>query len=271
LFERFQSDHEFRDHLIRFWAGGKLAVGPVRTRMRQIGAPFPSCYTSLRDMAVQRFQFASRLMRAAGYAGWVLLVDEVELLGTYSALQRAKSYIEIARLMDRGNEAGLPGAPIVPVLAITDDFTRAVLEEKDDLGKIPTLMKARAALADAADFQLAVDGMRSLAENGLSLKRPDVNTLDETFARIRSLYSTAYDWEPASGTPPRREHSTPLRAYIRRWITEWDLRRLYPDTQVEVETADWQTDYREGQNAGAGDREPGKNQSLIDDVLGDIA
>jgi hypothetical protein len=271
LFERFQSDHEFRDHLIRFWAGGKLAVGALRTRMRQIGSSFPSCYTSLRDMAVQRFQFASRLMRAAGYAGWVLLVDEVELLGTYSALQRAKSYIEIARLMDRGDEAGLPGAPIVPVLAITDDFTRAVLEEKDDLGKIPALMKARAAVADAGDFQLAVDGMRSLGENGLSLKRPDVNTLDETFARIRTLYSTAYDWEPPSATPPRREHSTPLRAYIRRWITEWDLRRLYPDAQVEVETADWQTDYREGQHAGTGDREPAKNQSLIDDVLGDIA
>jgi hypothetical protein len=268
LFERFQSDHEFRDHLIRFWAGGKLTIGPVRTRMRQIGAAFPSCYTSLRELAVQRFQFASRLMRAAGYAGWVLLVDEVELLGTYSAMQRAKSYIEIARLMDRSDETGVP---IVPVLAITDDFTRAVLEEKDDLGRIPALMQGRAAFTDAGDSKLAVDGMRSLAENGLSLKRPDATTLDETFARIRSLYSAAYGWEPASATPPRREHSTPLRAYIRRWITEWDLRRLHPEAVVELETADWQTDYREGQHAAAGDHDPGKHQSLIDDVLGDIA
>jgi hypothetical protein len=131
----------------------------------------------------------------------VLLVDEVELLGTYSAMQRAKSYIEIARLMSHGEEAGLP---IVPVLAITDDFTRAVLEEKDDLRKIPAMMQGRAAFADAADFQLVVDGMRSLSENGLSLKRPDANTLDKTFARIRSLYSTAYEWEPASAAPPRR-------------------------------------------------------------------
>jgi hypothetical protein len=62
-----------------------------------------------------------------------------------------------------------------------------------------------------------------------------------------------------------------LRAYIRRWITEWDFRRLYPEAVVELETADWQTDYREGQHAGAGDRDPVKNQSLIDDVLGGIA
>ena len=61
---------------IRFWAGGKLAAGEVRSRMRQIGETFTGEYTSLRDLAIQRFLFASRLMRAAGYSGWVLLVDE---------------------------------------------------------------------------------------------------------------------------------------------------------------------------------------------------
>ena len=268
LFEKFQSDHEFRDQMIRFWAGGKIGAAALRSRMKQIGAPVPLCYTSPRELAIQRFEFASRLMRAAGYAGWVLLVDEVELLGTYSALQRAKSYIEIARLMERADDAD---HPIVPVLAITDDFTRAVLHDKDDFAKIPTLMHGRAAFTEPADTQMAVKGMRSLAENGLSLKRPDVNTLDETFARIRSLYAKAYDWEPAVGAPPKREQSTSLRAYIRRWITEWDLRRLYPRAEVELETSEWQTDYSEGQLAGAPEREIPSNQSLIDSVLGDIA
>jgi hypothetical protein len=268
LFERFQADHEFRDHLIRFWAGGKLALGGLRSRMREIGAPVPICYTSPRELAVQRFEFASRLMRAAGYAGWVLLVDEVELLGTYSALQRAKSYIEIARLLNHGDDADLP---MVPVLAITDDFTRAVLQEKDDFGKIPSLMHGRVAFVEPTDIHKAVEGMRSLADSGLSLKRPDGTTLDETYARIRSLYAKAYEWEPATAAPPRREHSTPLRAYIRRWITEWDLRRLYPQTEVDLETSEWQTDYSEGQLAVAPEREVPSNQSLIDSVLGDIA
>ena len=97
LFERFQSDHEFRDHLIRFWAGGKLPVPDVKSHLKQIGESWTPGYTSLRDLAAQRFRFASRLMRAAGYAGWVILIDEVELIGTYSSLQRAKSYIEVAR------------------------------------------------------------------------------------------------------------------------------------------------------------------------------
>ncbi|MES1260946.1 MAG: BREX system ATP-binding domain-containing protein, partial [Acidobacteriota bacterium] len=268
LFERFQADHEFRDQLIRFWAGGKLAVGEVRSRMRQIGETFAGDYTSLRDLAVQRFHFASRLIRAAGYSGWVLLIDEVELIGTYSSLQRAKSYVEISRLMNYTEE---PGLVIVPVLAITDDFTRAVLEEKDDFGKIPRLMQGRAAFADAADLSMAIAGMRILADRGISLKRPDVNALDETYSRIRALYVRAYGWEPAVAAPPRREQSTPLRAYIRRWITEWDIRRLHPEAEVELQTAEWRTDYRNEAETPGLTGEVASDQSLIDDVLGDIA
>ena len=268
LFERCQSDHEFRDHMIRFWGGGKLALTALRSRMKQLGAPLATGHTTLRELAAQRFQFASRLMRAAGYAGWVLLVDEVELLGTYSALQRAKSYIEIARLMNHADKATLP---IVPVFAITDDFTRAILEDKDDFGKIPALMEGRAVFTDSIDIQMAIDGMRSLADNGLSMKRPDLTSLDETFGRIRALYAKAFDWEPSSVTPPRREQTTSLRAYIRRWITEWDLRRLHPEAEVQLETSEWQTDYREGPPAGADKGEVASDQSLIDSILGDIA
>ncbi len=265
LFEHFRADHEYRDSIVRFWAGGKMGVAEMRSKLRQIGQPFTVGYTSLRDLAVQRFRFAARLIRAAGYAGWVVLVDEVELTGTYSALQRAKSYVEIARLMD---PAADPGAPILPVLAITDDFTRAVLEEKGDLHKVPSMMQSRAVFS-TADVEMAVAGMRILAERGISLKRPDSTSLDEAYSRIRELYRVAYAWEPAATSPGRRESSTPMRAYIRRWITEWDLRRLNPGVNVDVETVEWRMDYRErvGKTGGP---EVRSDQSLIDDVLGDI-
>ena len=50
-----------------------------------------------------------RLMAAAGYAGWVLLVDEVELIGRYSFKQRARSYAELARWAGKLEPARLPG------------------------------------------------------------------------------------------------------------------------------------------------------------------
>jgi len=268
LFEKCHGDHEFRDHLIRFWAGGKLPVTEVKSKLRQLGESYVPGYTSLRELAVQRLRFASRLMHAAGYSGWVVLIDEVELIGTYSPLQRAKSYIEIARLMQLARD---PGVCMVPVLAITDDFTRAVLEEKGDFERIPALLQKRAGIGDTPDNAMAVAGMRVLADRGISLKRPDVNALDETYARIRALYARAYGWEPAASTMVRRELSTPLRAYIRRWITEWDLHRLYPQAEVDLETTVWHTDYSEDPEADAAGEEVPSDQSLIDDVLGDIA
>ena len=56
---------------------------------------------------MQRFRFVPRLMAAAGYKGWIVLLDEVELIGRYSLLQRAKSYAEVARWV-RGAEGRRP-------------------------------------------------------------------------------------------------------------------------------------------------------------------
>ena len=54
---------------------------------------------------MQRLRFAAKLLAAAGYAGWVVLFDEVELIGRYSLQQRAKSYAELARWV-RGEHGG---------------------------------------------------------------------------------------------------------------------------------------------------------------------
>ena len=272
LFERFQSDHEFRDQIIRFWAGGKLTAPEIKSRLKQIGEVWTPGFTSQRDLALQRFRFASRLTRAAGYAGWVLLIDEVELIGTYSPLQRAKSYIEIGRMMTAADD---PGMTAIPVLAVTEDFAEAVLKEKGDLDRIPVILQERPQFAGTSDASLASSGMRILADKGISLKRPGESALDDTYGRIRALYARAFDWEPLvpadyERAAIRREQSTPLRAYIRRWITEWDLQRLYPDTTVEIETAKWRTDYREDAAEEAAADEAPSDQSLVDDLIGDI-
>ena len=267
LLERFQSDFEFRDRLIRFWAGGKLPMSEVRSRLRQIGETSAVCTSPARDLAIQRFRFASKLIRAAGYAGWVVLVDEVELIGTYSSLQRAKSYQEIARLMS----SSATGTSLLPVFALTPDFTREIiLGEGGDLQKIPKLLHARAESVDPQNAQLSIAGMRLLMDRGIRLEPPGVSALDVAYSSIRSLYSQASGWEPPDDPPVRRDQgTTSLRTYIRRWITEWDLRRLYPQADVDLETSEWRTSYAE-----VGDDEPEEertsDQSLIDDVLGDI-
>ena len=64
----------------------------------------------VRELARQRLRFLPQLLRAAGHAGWVVLFDEVELIGRYSLLQRGRSYAELARWLD-GNP-GDEGEPL---------------------------------------------------------------------------------------------------------------------------------------------------------------
>lgn len=99
LYERLGDDAEFMDRIVRFWSGDPIGVADLRRRLREIGEPATWTFGTVaaRELALQRFRFSARLMAAAGFAGWVILFDEVELIGRYSLLQRARSYAELAR------------------------------------------------------------------------------------------------------------------------------------------------------------------------------
>jgi hypothetical protein len=42
-----------------------------------------------------------------------------------------------------------------------------------------------------------------------------------------------------------RLSSTRMREYVKGWITEWDLKRLDPNQQVEIELTEIKQDYSE--------------------------
>ncbi|MEO7665887.1 MAG: BREX system ATP-binding domain-containing protein, partial [Dehalococcoidia bacterium] len=136
LHERLNNEPELVEEITNFWSGDKLAIARVRQGLRQIGqaAAFSIKAIPARQLALQRFTFAPRLMLGAGYRGWVLLIDEVELIGRYSAMQRGKSYAELARWMGRVEGAQYPG--LVSVATITDDFEMRVLDAKHDRDEV---------------------------------------------------------------------------------------------------------------------------------------
>ena len=85
-------------------------------------------------------------MVAAGYSGWVLLVDEVELIGRYSLKQRARSYAELARWMGKLEKVSYPG--LSTAFALTADFSSFVLEGRNDVERIPGRLRASEPPAD---------------------------------------------------------------------------------------------------------------------------
>lgn len=245
LHERLRTDQDLVEKIVGFWSGQKLGVSEVRAGLRQIGQAqnFQLKQPRVAQLAVERFRFASRLFAAAGYGGWVLLIDEVELIGRYSLLQRGRSYAELARWIAPSDTDGVPG--ILAVAAITADFDVAVLQARNDRSLVPERLSAKGTEEYFAMAERAVRGMDVIEREAMTLAPPDTTVLRRIYERLRETHGRAYGWTPPEiwqdGQPIRRG----VRSHVRRWVTEWDLRRLYPETAVELEEEELRVDYEE--------------------------
>ena len=245
LHERLSNDPELTEEVRNFWAGDNLPVRRVRDGLRQIGelAAFPIRTVKARDLAVQRFSFASRLIRGARYRGWVLLIDELELVGRYSLLQRGKSYAELAHWMGRVEDMQHPGLTVVA--AMTDDFDLAVLQQKGDRDYVGAKLRDRGTDEFLTLAARAEAGMHIIEREAVTLQPPTASSLAATNARLRDIHAQAYNWDPpavqASDVSMRRA----MRSHVRRLINEWDLLRLYPGAGVHTEEQELRPTYSE--------------------------
>jgi len=236
-----KGDEEMVQRMISFWSGEPLGGGDVRRDLRACGErPYRIEKARVKDLAIQRFLFAPRLMIAAGYAGWVLFIDEVELIGRYSPLQRAKSYVELARLFGRLGEQQFPG--LTTVFAIMSNFEAEVLEEKNDLEDLPAKVRDKGLDELAKHAQV---GMRILRKEKVGLSAPDADTISRTRDEVRAIYAQAYGWEPQKYEEERTLASTVMREHVRTWINEWDLKRLYPEYSPATEVHQLTSGYAE--------------------------
>ena len=235
---------EVSDRILQFWGGTQVPESELRGWLRELGevATYKFDKVSVRDLALQRYEFVSRLISAAGYAGWIMLIDEVELMGRYSLLQRAKSYGELARLLGILEEYHVPG--LASVLAITSAYQSEVMDEKQDDEKIAEKM---ASGGKPEDLQLARH-----AEQGMWKIRqmPQENTvlhenseLQEIYDKTREVYSQAYGWHPPYGY--ETNNTWRIRQHIKRWINSWDLVRLYPTYTPDLQVTQLFQSYSE--------------------------
>jgi len=232
IHERLNNDPELVDQITGFWSGDRLSINRIRQGLRQVNCA--GVYTlkavKLKDLSLQRFIFASHLILAAGFSGWVLLFDEIELIGRYSLLQRGRSYAELARWLGEIQGESLPG--LVAVAAITDDFGLAVLQEKSDRDTIGPRFRSKGTDEYTIAAGRAETGMRLIERSVIPLRPPDPATLRQTYERLKEIHGIAYSWDPPEIPPLEKSVTRRMRSYVRRWVNEWDLRRLYPGTDI---------------------------------------
>ena len=244
IYEHQKRDLEIQDRIIRFWSGDPVGVVELRGWLRDMGevATYRIDKVSAKELALQRYKFIPRLMIAAGYSGWVLLIDEVELIRHYSLLQRAKSYAEIARWMGKLEGVSFPG--LTAVLAIISEFESRVLDERNDEEKIPGKLRGRGTEPETLLAGQAERGMRVIRRDKELLSTTSEGIIRDTQEKVRSIYTKAYAWEAPTSSAYIDTTAT-MRQHVKRWITEWDLKRLYSDYQPEIEVGELKQDYSE--------------------------
>lgn len=264
LYERMINDPELSHRMIRFWAGDPLSNGQLKKYLQGCApeVPYEFDKLSIQNLALHRFQFVSRMMVAAGYKGWILLIDEAEIIGRYSFKQRTKSYMEVARWLGVLEEYTCPA--IGAIIALTDDFQSVVLDEKQDSQKIEGLSHEGESGDLQRQAQHALQGIRFIEQESEPLIRPYETMVDALYEKLRVLHGSAYSWQPPPVSAVEKLSSTRMREYIRGWITEWDLRRLYPEAQLDIEFLEVRQYYDEDQELESGPIEETDSSNLTE-------
>jgi hypothetical protein len=232
----------------RFLAGGRMAPTVFRQALASVGSPrmFDVKMPPAAELAMQRIRFAGLLFHEAGYAGWCLLLDEVELIGRYTPLARGAAYAWLATWL--GLEGAMPFPGVATVYAITDDFVAAVIEARQDIERLSErlLLKGR-----EQESTLAVAAMRHIEETVRRhrLPLPGADELARDCRRLREIYTAAYDWPAPDLNPGERTATRTMRQYIKAWVTQWDMLRLGNGAGGIVEEA-MRSNYEEDEGLG---------------------
>ncbi len=241
------NDLELNRTIESFWAGERIKVSDVKNGLRQINQLQNYSFRSpkVSDLPPQRLRFATELIKGAGYKGWVILLDEIELVGQYSLLQRARSYAELARWLGQASGESYPG--LVVVGTVTADYALANISpeasSKKDRDYAGQRLRARGDDQGAARAETA---MKLLERECTPLSTPDEADVNDTLNALRYIYSRAYGWDaPALETKAAAGYQQRMRYRIRSAINEWDLLRLYPDSSPDTEGREFTHHYVE--------------------------
>jgi len=225
-----------------------------------------SRFSAQRD-ARDYFRLVDFLVGLRGYAGWVLLFDEAELIGRLGRGGRARALGNVGRLAGDG----LGGGHVLSVFAVASNFYSDVLMRRHDAEEAPRWLEARGDTEDAEACRL---GIAALQEAVLLEPLTPANWR-QVMQAVLDAHETAYGWSAGRTAADlwqevqrlAPETDTKLRTRLRLAIQWLDLLlqhgrppqvRLFGlqevglEEQAETEAAAG----REGEPAGGSSRHP---------------
>ena len=129
------------------------------------------------------FSFLSRLFRLMGYNGWVILIDETELIGRLSKKARLNAYRNMAQFLLPDER--LEG--IYTLFALGASYTEDVIETKHDYENLEEIYPEQ---------QEPVRTVLNLITRAQQLAPLTDSEIREVLKKIQVVHGRAYDWNP---------------------------------------------------------------------------
>jgi len=181
-------DEEERERFLADLEGDFVSTALVKRVFRRVtGKPaqFNQNFTKTKHCG-DYFAFMSTLFRSLGYAGWVILFDEAELIGRLGKKARAKSYSTMQSFLRPSAKL----EAVFSVFAFSSSFTEEVIDKKHEFENAEDIFAddATALKASKATLNAIVD-----APELASLSKAEILRVLES---IQEFHGMAYDWEP---------------------------------------------------------------------------
>lgn len=222
------------DELIADVEGAFASLAEIKRAYREnLGKPLKIPTSRIRDEIPSYLRLVDWMVHTAGYGGWLVLFDEVELIGKFGRGARARAYANIGRFLE-----GIADHTLA-IFALSGNFYTDVLVPRREMEQAPAWLMARP--RDQADAPLAERALQALAE-AHDLRLLDQRDLSRLNEHILSLHQAAYGWR--APVAPDAFHrlvnskvagDAPLRVRVRFAIHLLDLWYQYPRDDLPVE------------------------------------
>lgn len=232
----FQAPESYHVHLLyRDLVGDWLPLPELKSLHRfNFGRPVKIEKFTPRLHVWDYFRLLAHLIRVRGFAGWVILFDEFELVGTLGIAARGEAYWNLGRFLFPGESAGLEAT--YTIFSTFSGFwsVRLLAERRPDLEEVPARLLAKGEPRKAETVRRVLNTLLQEPVNLESLTTAEIRRMLE---KVAELHARACGWEPAVDLDKLltvTKHAR-LRTKIRYTLEYLDLKYLYRE-EPEVRT-----------------------------------
>ncbi len=245
LEDYFFAEGEDKEMLYGDLSGSRIPVSELRRIHRLVkGSSLPAFKFRVTQHASAYFGLIADLIQLCGFEGWVILIDEVELIGRLGKISRYKAYRNLIWLLNWQNSLPYPIYTVAAAATrLQDDLWYG--KKNDDRTVMPELADLRdgpAAAQELNDFFA-----RAVSENALKILPAQPAALVELLDTLADLHGHAYKW-PAQLDSTQliaQLGAQPVRTYIRAALEFLDLEYLYGSSSIPAASHLQETDLNE--------------------------